>query len=100
MQVSLLPNQTGVCLPMHSKASLLIPDCGEGSEVKITQSCPTLCEPMDYTIHGVLQARILEWVAFPFSRVVKESTLFIARPTKDYGQLTIKTLQWILGKDF
>ena len=33
--------------------------------VKITQSCPTLCSPIDYT---VLQARILEWVAFPFSR--------------------------------
>ena len=27
-----------------------------------------LCDPMDYTIHGILQARILEWVAFPFSR--------------------------------
>ena len=25
----------------------------------------TLCDPMDYTIHGILQARILEWVAFP-----------------------------------
>ena len=25
-------------------------------------------DPMDYTVHGVLQARILEWVAFPFSR--------------------------------
>ena len=32
------------------------------SEVKVAQSCPTLCNPMDY---GVLQARILEWVAFP-----------------------------------
>ena len=28
----------------------------------------TLCDPMDYTVHGILQARILEWVAFPFSR--------------------------------
>ena len=37
-------------------------------EVKITQSCPTLCEPMDCTIHGVLQDRILEWVVFPFSK--------------------------------
>ena len=36
--------------------------------VKIAQSCPTLCNPVDYTIHGILQARILEWVAFPFSR--------------------------------
>ena len=36
--------------------------------VKVTQSCPTLCDLMDYTVHGILQARILEWVAFPFSR--------------------------------
>ena len=26
---------------------------------------PTLCDPMDYTVHGILQARVLEWVAFP-----------------------------------
>ena len=37
-------------------------------KVKVTQSCPTVCDPMDYTVHGILQARILEWVAFPFSR--------------------------------
>ena len=36
-------------------------------EVKVAQSCPTLCNPIDYTVHGILQARILEWVAFPFS---------------------------------
>ena len=35
--------------------------------MKVTQSCPTLCNPMDYTVHGILQARILGWVAFPFS---------------------------------
>ena len=29
---------------------------------------PILCDHMDYTVHGILQARILEWVAFPFSR--------------------------------
>ena len=27
-----------------------------------------LCNPMDYTVHGILQSRILDWVAFPFSR--------------------------------
>ena len=36
--------------------------------VKVAQSCPTLCNPLDYTVHGILQARILEWVAFPFCR--------------------------------
>ena len=37
-------------------------------KVKVAQSCPTLCDPMGYTAHGILQARILEWVDFPFSR--------------------------------
>ena len=32
------------------------------------QSYLTLCNPTDYTIHGILQARILEWIAFPSSR--------------------------------
>ena len=35
-------------------------------KVKVTLPCPSLCDPMDYTVHGNLQARILEWVAFPF----------------------------------
>ena len=38
------------------------------SEVNVTQSCLTLCDRIDYRVHGILQARILEWVAFPFSR--------------------------------
>ena len=37
-------------------------------KVKFTQSYPTLCYTVDYTVHGILQARILEWVAFPFSK--------------------------------
>ena len=37
-------------------------------QVKVAQSCLTLCDPMDYTVHGILQARILEWVAFALSR--------------------------------
>ena len=37
------------------------------SEAKVTQSCPTLCNPMDYTVHGIFQARILERLAFPLS---------------------------------
>ena len=38
------------------------------SDMKIAQSCPTLLDPMDYTVHGILQDRILKWVAVPFSR--------------------------------
>ena len=37
-------------------------------KAKVSQSCLTLCDPKDYTAHGILQARILEWVAIPFSR--------------------------------
>ena len=40
---------------------------------KVTQLCPTLCDPMDHSllgssVHGILQARILEWAAISFSR--------------------------------
>ena len=40
---------------------------------KLFQSCPTLCNPMDcsppgFSVHEILQARILEWVAMPFTR--------------------------------
>ena len=38
------------------------------AKVKVAQSYPTLSDPMFYTVHGILQARTLEWVAFPFSR--------------------------------
>ena len=38
------------------------------SEVKTAQSRLTLCDPIDYTVHGILRARILSRVAFPFSR--------------------------------
>ena len=39
----------------------------------VAQLCPTLCDPMDYSssgssVHGILQARIVEWVAMPSSR--------------------------------
>ena len=37
-------------------------------KVKFAQSCLTLCDPVDYTVHGILQVRILEWVAVPFCR--------------------------------
>ena len=39
----------------------------------MAHSCPTLCDPMDYTVHGILQARILEWIAIPFSRGSSQS---------------------------
>ena len=41
---------------------------GVSLKVKVTQSCPIPCDPMDYILHGIIQVRILEWVAFPFSK--------------------------------
>ena len=37
-------------------------------KVKVAQPCLTLCDLVDYRVHGILQAKILEWIAFPFSR--------------------------------
>ena len=45
---------------------------GTGSEVKGAPSCLTLCDHMDSTVHGILQARILEWVAFPFKKTKED----------------------------
>ena len=39
-----------------------------GTRIVVAEVVPTLCDPMDYTVHGILQAIILEWAAFPFSR--------------------------------
>ena len=43
------------------------------SESEVAQLCPTLCDPMDYSlpgssVHGILQQRILKWVVIPFSK--------------------------------
>ena len=57
-----------LCCPPETITTLLI-----SHEVTVIQSCPTLYNPMDCgppgsSVHGILQARILEWVAIPFSR--------------------------------
>ena len=56
-----------LCLLHWQADSLSLAQPGK-VEVKVAQSCLTLCNPMDYIVHGILQARVLEWVAFPFSR--------------------------------
>ena len=48
--------------------------------VKVSQLCLTLCDPMDCSlpgssVHGILQDRILEWVATPFSRESSQSRI-------------------------
>ena len=55
-----------------AKTKLWLLKAGE-NESEVAQSCPTLCDPMDCSlpgssIHGIFQARVLEWVAIFFSR--------------------------------
>ena len=72
IMLSLLPgrfskNRLGLVILSNAFKTLLFLFYGK-LKVKVAQSCPTLCDPLDYTVHGILQARILEWVDFPFSR--------------------------------
>ena len=79
--------------------------------VKVTQSCLTLCYPIDCIVHGILQARILEWIAFPFSRGSSqprdrtkvsgiEGRFLTSQPTwkpKNGGVGSLFLLQWIFS---
>ena len=58
----------GIRVPYQKKYYILDVYIKYEKKVKFVQSCTTLWTPMDDTVHGLLQARILEWVAFPFSR--------------------------------
>ena len=81
------------------------------SEVKVkgAQSCPTLCDPMDCTVHGILQASILEWVAFPFSKGSSQPSSPILQadslPAEPQGKPkntragSLSLLQWILTQE-
>ena len=60
------------------------------SEVKAAQSCPSLCNPMDYRVHGILQARILEWVAVPFSTGSSQPTMEPRSPALQADSLPAK----------
>ena len=60
-----------VCLQYNPKGKSKKEDCW--GEAKDTRLCPILCDPMDCSppgssVHGILQTRILEWAAIPFSR--------------------------------
>ena len=70
--------------------------------VKFAQLCPILWDPMVYSVHGILQARILEWVAFPFSRgssQPKHRTEFYSHYRQILYQLSHKgsprILEWV-----
>ena len=69
---------------------------------KSLQSCPTLCNPMGCSpegssVHGILQARILEWVAISFSRESSDPGIQSASPTSPTGKETgALHCRWIL----
>ena len=61
------------------------------SESEVAQSCPTLCDPMDCTlpgssIHGIFQARVLEWVAIAFSDLDSTKYIFLILERTKYSQ--------------
>ena len=63
------PPPLGVCRQNTGVGCHFLLQCMKvKSESEVAQSCPTLSDPMDYTVHGILQAQILQWVAFPFPR--------------------------------
>ena len=63
-----------ICCWKFQEADTGNPSLKHWSEwVKVTQSCLTLCNAMVYTVLGILQARILEWVAFPCSNSYLEA---------------------------
>ena len=64
------------------------------THTKLLQSCLTLCDPMDYSppgspVHGILQVRILEWVAMPSSRA--------SFPTQGLNPHLLSLLRWQVG---
>ena len=79
------------------------------SECEVTQLCPTLCDPVDYTVHRTLQTRILKWVAIPFSRDLPNPGIEPRSPAlpayslpsqppenpKNTGVGSLSLLQWI-----
>ena len=67
MAVNTLEEDTAAVTYLHKQRMLHV-NLVSKVKVKVAQSCLTLCDPMAYIVHGILQARILEWVAFPFSR--------------------------------
>ena len=57
----------------HSQRKAMPKTAQSESESEVAQSCPTLCNPMDCSlsgssVHGIFQARVLEWIAISFSR--------------------------------
>ena len=76
----------------------------------VTESCPTLCDPMDYSspgssVHGILQARILEWLPFPSPGDLPDSGVERWSPAlqgilyhRSHQEMHMKTIMKIVSK--
>ena len=67
LPISKLPQPQNIYLIKMRSHSMLPKSYEKKVKVKVAQSCLILCNPIDYRVHGILQARILEWVAVLFS---------------------------------
>ena len=62
-------------------------------KLKSAQLCLTLHDPTDYTVHGIIQASILEWAAFPFSRDLPNPGIEPRSPTLQVDSLPAEPLR-------
>ena len=60
------------------------------NESEFAQSCLSLCNLMDYVVHGILQARILEGVGFPFSKNLAKKGIKPRSPTLQADSLPVE----------
>ena len=71
---------------------------------EVTQSCPTLCDPVDCSppdssVHGILQARILEWVAVPSPGDLPDPGIEPRSPTLQADALTSEPCNSVLRQE-
>ena len=69
------------------------------NESEVTQSCPTPSDPMDWSppgspIHGILQARVLEWGAIAFSSAYKSFLNFVTTPQSSFPSARLNAAQF------
>ena len=67
-------------------------------KVNVTQSGLTLCDSMDYTVRGILQARILEWVAFLFSKRSSQPRARIGKSIRTESRLAVARGGGVVGR--
>ena len=75
-------------LKYHLKHISFLTQSWYNCEVKVAQSCPTLSNPRDYTVHVILQTRMLEWAAVPFSRGLPNPGIKLRFPTRQADSLS------------